>query len=148
MNRKLIVAGLIITALLALAFLSLQVPQTPSGDFFVVDVLGERFVIHVTDPETVSLANENLEGKNKLFPSGQLARGDGGFNKPWSWYLKPETVRMVEVSIEVCDGTPSFVEKELDYWFGTVKSYCPWAGRIVAVGRDLGASPPVKSPSP
>jgi len=91
----------------------------------LVDVNDERFIIYVTDAETIRLAIENMEGKNNMFPMEELERGDGGFNKPWNWHLKPDTVRMVEVSIELCDGTPSLVENELEYWLGTIKSYCP-----------------------
>jgi len=109
---------------------------SPRGKYFLVDVHGERFIIYVTDAETIELAIENMQGKNKMFPMGELGRGDGGFNKPWSWHLKPDTVRMVEVSIELCDGTPSFVEDELEYWLETVKNYCPWGGRIIAMGDD------------
>jgi hypothetical protein len=98
-------------------------------------VNGERFIIYVTDPETIRLALENMEGKIACSRWG-LARGDDGFNKPWSWHLRPETVRMVEVSIELCNGTPSFVESELDYWLETVRSYCPWRGRIIAAADD------------
>ena len=73
----------------------------PHGKYFLVDVNGERFVIYVTDPETIRLALENMKGKNSLFLMGVLARKDSGFNKPWSWHLKPETVRIVGVSIEL-----------------------------------------------
>jgi len=111
----------------------------PHGKYFLVDVNGECFVIYVTNPETIRLALENMERKNSLFPMGELSRGDGGFNKPWSWHLKPETARMVEVSIELCDGNPSFVESELDYWLKAVRSYCPWLGRITAASDDLSA---------
>lgn len=97
----------------------------------MVDVHGERFIIHILDRETIRLAEENLRGGNILFPMGELARGDGGFNRPWNWHLKPETVRMVEFSIELCDGLPSHIENDLDYWVETVKSYCPWGARIV-----------------
>ncbi len=102
------------------------------GKYFLVDVSGERFIIYVTDEETIKLARDNMKGLNNLFPMGELERGDGGFNRPWSWHLRPDTVRMVEFSIELCDGRPSYVESELDYWIDTVKSYCPWSGRIVA----------------
>lgn len=106
------------------------------GKYFLVDVYGERFIIYANDPETIRLAIENMEGKNNMFPMGELMQGDGGFNRPWSWHLKPESVRMVEVSIELCDGTPSFVESELEYWLETVKSYCPWGGKIIAAADD------------
>ncbi|GBC70582.1 hypothetical protein HRbin02_00350 [Candidatus Calditenuaceae archaeon HR02] len=102
------------------------------GRYFLVDVSGERFIIYVTDEETIRLAEDNLRGLNNLFPTGELERGDGGFNKPWSWHLRPDTVRMAEFSIELCDGLPSYVESELDYWIDTVGRYCPWSGRIIA----------------
>jgi hypothetical protein len=36
---------------------------------------------------------------------------------------------MVEAAIEVCDGTPSYVEAHLEDF----PTYCPWGGRVVAV---------------
>jgi len=109
--------------------------QGNEGQYFVVDVQGEKFTLLVTDPEAIRQAVENLEGKNRMFPVGRLVRGDGGFNAPWSWHLDPSSVRMAEYSIELCDGRPSQVESELDYWVDTVKYYCPWSARIVGLGR-------------
>ena len=65
--------------------------------------------------------------------TGKLVRGDGGFNQPWSWHLDPTSVRMAEISIELCDGLPSFVEGDLDYWLGTVKTYCPWSSKVMGI---------------
>jgi len=48
----------------------------------LVDVNGERFIIYVTDAETIRLAIENMNGKDNMFSMGGLGRGDGGFNKP------------------------------------------------------------------
>lgn len=101
---------------------------TPTVADFVVDVDGERFVIRVTDPDTIRLAQDNLEGRNARFPMGTLRAGDGGFNAPWSWHLDPGTVRLVEMAIEVCDGRPSYVETHQ----GDFPTYCPWGARIVA----------------
>ncbi len=119
-------------AALATSILILYLVNQPRGAYFIVDVHGERFTIHILAPEAITLAEENLRGGNNLFPMGELARGDGGFNKPWSWHLKPETVKMVEVSIELCDGLPSHIEENLDYWIETVGTYCPWGARIIA----------------
>ncbi len=121
-----------LAAALATSILILYFVNQPKGAYFIVDVHGERFTIHIIDPETIRLAEENLRGGNNLFPMGELASGDGGFNRPWSWHLKPETVRMVEVSIELCDGLPSHIEENLDYWIETVGAYCPWGARIIA----------------
>jgi hypothetical protein len=95
---------------------------------FVVSVLGETFVMRVHDPATIRLAREHLQGRNRNFPVGPLRRGNGGFNAPWSWHFDPAEVRLAEAAIEVCDGTPSYVESHL----ADFPSYCPWAARIVA----------------
>lgn len=105
-----------------------------SSETFVVEVAGERFNVRATDPETIRLLAENYGGKNSMHVTGKLARGDGGFNSPWPWHLEPDSVRMAEVSIELCDGRPSLIEEDLEYWIETVGSYCPWGSSIVALG--------------
>jgi hypothetical protein len=129
--KTIYIVAVVVAAALAVATAFL-ISSKPAGAYFIVDVHGERFTIHILDLEAIRLAEENLRGGNNLFPIGELARGDGGFNKPWSWHLKPETVRMVGASIELCDGLPSYVEDNLDDWLETVKVYCPWGGRVVA----------------
>jgi hypothetical protein len=112
---------------LALSSCSVSDPDPPYVDF-VVSVAGETFVLRATDPETIRLARENLEGRNPRFPIGRLNRSNGGFNAPWSWSLDPDDVRMTEVAIEVCDGRPSYVEGHLsDY-----PTYCPWGARVIS----------------
>jgi len=107
----------------------------PRPMYFTVQVTDETFVMYVTDLETVELALDNLKGKNSKIPFGELGAGDGGFNEPWSWHLVPDTVRMVDFSIEIYDGRPSFVEDELDYWLGSIGFYCPWGGKVVSADR-------------
>jgi hypothetical protein len=106
-------------------------PTSPgSGRIFRVRVGADEFRMRATDPETIRLAMENLAGGNARHPHGPIASGDGGFNSPWSWHLVPESVRMVELSIEVCDGSPSHVEAHrADY---LASGYCPWGARVVA----------------
>ena len=94
---------------------------------FVIDVVGERFVVRISDSETIQLAEDNRLGRNTRFPIGSLRPGNGGFNAPWTWHLDPESVRFVEVAIEVCDGRPSYVETHQSEY----ASYCPWGGRVV-----------------
>lgn len=102
---------------------------TPVRSDFVVAVAAESFVLRASDPETVRRALGNMRGENHMFPIGPLRPGDGGFNAPWSWHFDPEAVRFTEVAIELCDGTPSYVEAHLQD-FGT---YCPWSARVVAL---------------
>lgn len=126
MMRSFILAAAL---LLALACSTCESPTEPLGQYFTVDVAGERFRMLVTDPETIRLARENYEGGNQRFPIGNIQRGDGGFNEPWSWSYIPDSVRMVEVAIEVCDGRPSYVNSHIDDYLRV--GYCPWGARVV-----------------
>jgi hypothetical protein len=126
--RSMLAVGL---AGLSLAGCSPNTDPSTAGAMFVVDVAGERFVLSLSDPETVSLARANLAGRNHRFPIGPLRSGDGGFNQPWSWHLDPAETRMTEAAIEVCDGRPSYVEAHR----GDFATYCPWGARIISERR-------------
>jgi hypothetical protein len=107
-------------------------PTSPDrGRVFRVRVNAEDFRMRVTDPETIALAMENLRGRNSRFPNGSIALGDGGFNAPWTWHFVPESVRMVDFSIELCDGEPSYVEAHRPEYLAS--GYCPWGARVVAL---------------
>ena len=137
MRRKLVlITGLIIVALIIGGWVFYVTSQV-GGMYFVVDVVGERFTMFVVDQETIKEALANLNGLNTMHPIGVLDFGDGGFNKPWGWHYKPETVRMTDFSTEVCDAEPHFVQENVDYWVNTVKYYCPWSARIVAASQSI-----------
>ncbi|MGI0038002.1 MAG: hypothetical protein ACRD99_06565 [Nitrososphaera sp.] len=104
-----------------------------TGQSFTIDVSGEKFTVRASDSTTISQLTDNYNGKNSMHVTGKLARGDGGFNQPWGWHLDPATVRMADVSIELCDGRPSMVQEDLEYWLGTVGSFCPWSSKVVGI---------------
>src|SRR5262245_31570024 len=104
---------------------------TPVGQYFTVRVASDNFVMFATDPETIRLAKENFEGKNSRFPIGKIAVGNGGFNGGWGWHFVPDNVRMTEVAIEVCDGTPSYVNAHLQDFLSV--GYCPWGAKVIKV---------------
>ena len=56
-------------------------------------------------------------------------RDDPGVNEPWSWHIDPSTLEFADMTIEVCDGLPSYVED------GTVTSdrFCPWSAELVSI---------------
>jgi hypothetical protein len=92
---------------------------------------GEQFRILVRDPVVIA-QGEALAGRSVTrVVSGDLAPGSGGFNQPWTWHLRPESVEFADGAIELCDGCPSFVEEDRDYWLGTVGRYCPWGAEVV-----------------
>ena len=94
-------------------------------------VAGEAFHTVTVDPEVARAVMDTWLGYgDPKFPIGRLHRGSGvaEHNKPWNWNMNP--LALTEVAAEVCDGRPSDVEKDLDYWIGTVKSFCPWSARL------------------
>jgi hypothetical protein len=99
---------------------------------FEVEVVEERFRVGVNDPAQIDSFAARLASGAEANISGTLAAGPGGLNAPWSWHLDPESAHVAAVTAEVCDGRPSMVEGELDYWLGTVKQYCPWGAKVVA----------------
>lgn len=100
---------------------------------FEVEVAGqESFRLALHDSTQIATAEQRLASGYAGIVQGTLDRGDGGFNAPYSWHLKPETVTFPDQTIEVCSGRPlSDIEADLDYWIDTIGTYCPWGARIV-----------------
>ena len=70
------------------------------------------------------------EAERTLHIHGPIDHGDGGHNAPWSWHFVPDGWDMVEISIEVCDGTPRLVEDNVDEWVNDVGQFCPWGAYV------------------
>ncbi|MCI0438933.1 MAG: hypothetical protein L0177_07345 [Chloroflexi bacterium] len=114
------------------------VGELEGGVLATFDVEGEQFKVWVTNPDTIEQVLALQSGAAVGFPNGTLRAGpgEGNHNAPWSWHLDPEATEIVELSIELCDGMPSFIENDLGYWLETVGRYCPWAATLTDV-QDL-----------
>lgn len=111
-------------------------PSEIQGKSFILQTAnGDRFKVYATDPEAIQLLTDNYYGLNNMFVMGGLVIGNGGFNSPWSWHLDPDHVTMAEFSIELCDGTPAEVERNLPYWLFQVETFCPWSSKVIEIGR-------------
>ena len=124
---------LVLGSALALAVGSCSDAAAPDdGALFRVEVSGESFTVSILDGAVISEAERRMRDEDGVgIVIGTLARGDGGFNLPWSWHMLPNTVQIADFSIEVCDGRPSMVEADVDYWVDAVRQFCPWGGRLV-----------------
>ena len=115
---------------------SLTNPELEGGVLALFEVSGERFSAFVTNPEIISeiLALEAGTSEASI-PNGRLIRGPGPaeYNLPWSWHMDPMEIEMAEVTIELCDGTPSIIENNLDEWLEVVGQFCPWDARLISV---------------
>ena len=111
--------------------------DTSSTAVFVFRMHGlpasEAFRVITSSPELIAQARAQLAltvSERHLFASGPIRAGDGGHNTGWSWHFTDVT--LVEASIELCDGRPSMVEADLNYWLNTVQSFCPWGSYVHA----------------
>jgi hypothetical protein len=103
---------------------------------FVIEVEGEEFRVRVTDEATIEDLEERQASGAEGVILGALIAGDGGYNAPWSWHLDPATIQVADFAIEVCDGRPSMVEDDLDYWSDTVGTFCPWGAQVLSGSSD------------
>ncbi len=106
---------------------------TPNGATYVVQVGSEQFAVRVADQATAAKLDARMQSGREGVILGRVAMGDGGFNAPWIWHLVPSSITVADFAIELCDGTPSYVEAHRDEWISSVRDYCPWSAKVVAI---------------
>jgi hypothetical protein len=114
------------------------------GALATFDVVGERFRAWVTAPGTIAELHLLAGGRSLAnIPAGTLRPGPGrgGHNLPFSWHLDPRDTVMAEVTIELCDATPSDVERRREEFLDAVRSFCPWSARLIEVRNYTGRPP-------
>lgn len=98
------------------------------------DEVDYTLIAKTSDPEVIAQVEEELSrpfDERTRHINGEIARGNDGYNGDWSWHFVENRWTLAEISTEVCDGRPSFVEEELDYWIDQVGRFCPWSSRVV-----------------
>ena len=83
----------------------------------------------LTDPGSIASARAQLAGTEEFttHPHGVIDYSGTNENTGWSWHL--DDTLQVEISAEVCDGTPEDVENHAV----TSDYYCPWSARVIAL---------------
>lgn len=134
---------LLATLLLGLSACAEEPSPTSKTFLFVHTATGALFRAQTSVPEVIAQAQAELARpfqERSLFPNGRIARGHGGYNEPWSWHFVPDQWALAEVSIEVCDGTPEYVEANIAYFVDTLGQYCPWGARLVRSADEARAA--------
>jgi hypothetical protein len=111
-----------------------------SGGVLATFAVGaDQFKVWVTNPAAVARLTALHRGEpGGRIPNGRLRRGPGraSHNAPYSWHLDPVDIEIVELAIELCDGSPSYVESNVPEYADRILRYCPWGARLVAL-QDL-----------
>jgi len=101
---------------------------------------GSTFRTELAQPDDIAAAVEALEGDGYAgIPIGTLEYGDGGVNAPHEWHMVDTTLE--EMTIELCDGTATMVDEDLEYWVDTVGQFCPWNATVVDVEPGVAPDP-------
>jgi hypothetical protein len=104
----------------------------PSEDAVVTfRVVDETFRVRLTDAAQIEAARRAQAGGPARIPNGRIVAGTS-VNTGWSWHL--EDVAFAELTIEVCDGRPSDVERA-GVQFGGGR-YCPWSAEVTSIDAD------------
>lgn len=126
------VAGIVLLAVTVTAGVlsSTGGSSSPSGVIVTIQVIDETYKVELIDPAAIEIAEALLAGElPPMIPNGLVVRDDPGPNAPWSWHIDPASFEWADMTTEVCDGLPSFVEDD------TVTSpyYCPWSAEVIAI---------------
>lgn len=106
-------------------------PTNPSaGAVVTFQVVDERFKVRLITPAQIEAARQAQSGGPAKIPNGRIVAGQD-VNTGWSWHL--EDVSFAEITIEVCDGRPSDVEREGTRYGGG--RYCPWTAVVVRIDQ-------------
>ncbi|MFM9877336.1 MAG: hypothetical protein ACKVOG_05740 [Rhodoglobus sp.] len=90
----------------------------------------QTYKIELATPELIAHVKELMAGsQDGRIPIGNIVRDSPSVNAPWSWHIDPATLEFADVTTEVCDGLPEYVED------GTLTSdyYCPWSAEVIAL---------------
>ena len=99
-------------------------------------VSSDTFRVWIRKPEAIEQVFALQRGVSEAtIPNGRLqaGAGQGAHNAPYSWHLDPDDISMAAVTIELCDGAPSYIEAHRDEFISQVGRYCPWGARLVAI---------------
>jgi hypothetical protein len=104
-------------------------PTAPSsGAVVTFAVANETFRVGLTTADQVAAARAAQSGGRAKIPNGRIAPGTQ-VNTGWGWHL--EDVTFAEITIEVCDGRPSDVERA-GVQFGGGR-FCPWSATVTRI---------------
>jgi hypothetical protein len=123
----------------AVALAACSSPTAPSPDLeggvvATFDTGGGSFKVFVKNPAAISRLVQIDKGANiGQIPNGRILGGSGAgnHNAPHAWHLDPNDIEIVDTTIELCDGSPAYVDANIAEYVDVIGRYCPWGARLV-----------------
>lgn len=113
---------------------------------FAFDQLTDTLRVHVRDSATIAEAERWVAtGTGSRMPVGPIVRG-AGVDTRYPFHYLPDSVRLSDLAIEICDGRPMRTPSQVDEFFflstgnaGAARAtWCPWGAHPIAVQRVQG----------
>jgi hypothetical protein len=128
------VIGLAMAAVLATtgaAAAATPLATTATTTVVTFQVGPETYRIQLIRAADIDHAKALLTGQatNRRIPNGRVVRPYPSVNAPWHWHIDPTSFAWADYTVEICDGLPSSVERNLI----TSPYFCPWSARVIAV---------------
>ena len=104
------------------------------GQFFTLgfrERTAEFSVFVSTQQEIDQMTSEANSDEKTLIVSG-IVKKQVPYNSRWKFSMGHRTIELGEVFIEVCDGSPGYVNRNRDDWLGD--RWCPWSSYVKRVG--------------
>ncbi|SMF48894.1 hypothetical protein [Pseudobacteriovorax antillogorgiicola] len=111
-----------------------NIGKSESAYFEMTDGSEDRFVIKLTDETKIAQARKIIAEDAKRLVIGKIVSEPIEYNKPWSFYLKSDTIEFSFAAVEVCDATISYVESNLSEVGGHFLPdgwWCPWDSQLI-----------------
>lgn len=106
------------------------------GEYFTIGFTSRaeaKFIVYVNTPEEVAAMKSQAAGETeKQIVSGIVRRGKR-YNPAWNFTMGPGSIVLGDVFMEVCDGSPYYVQRHRRDWLGD--RWCPWSSYVEKVGR-------------
>lgn len=111
--------------------------------FRMQGVEGQDFLATTSNPAVIRQVRAQLQlpvEQRSRHVNGRLIFATHGGNLNWGWRFANDDWALEQASIELCDGTPEQVQRDMAYWLNTVGRFCPWGSYVVLETRESGAA--------
>lgn len=89
----------------------------------------------ITNTTFIAEAERLLDEGTSRIPRFDEVIAAQGCDPQYAWTVDPEAVEFVDVTRELCAGTPAYVDNNLDAWIDELGDYCPWSAQVIEVER-------------
>jgi hypothetical protein len=145
-SRAALLAALTFTGLAAACDDSATEPEedAPAGGAIVTFAFeghpADTLRVHVLDSATIAAARAYVATRSgPTIPVGPIRRG-AGVDPRYPFHFVPDSVRLADMAMELCDGSPMRTAAAVDSlfaWTGRAgqqsTTYCPWSAYPIAV---------------